>query len=104
MVPETPNPDDRLLPERHPQQDLFICDVADAVLKDVLQEMEHPFYSLSKKPVTNIREYHHQDRWIKITPSVEGLATIYDKDLLIYAISQLVSKMNKGEEAGPQAR
>ena len=52
MVPETPN--SNLLPVRHPQPDLFICDVADAILKDVTQQMEHPFYSLSKKPVTSV--------------------------------------------------
>jgi hypothetical protein len=39
---------DILLPDRHPQHDLFICDVADAVLKDMLAHMEHPFYALSK--------------------------------------------------------
>jgi hypothetical protein len=48
---------DPLVPERHPQYDLFICDVADAVLKDVMPHMEHPFYSLSKKPETTIRRY-----------------------------------------------
>ena len=56
-VPETPN--SNLLPVRHPQPDLFICDVADAILKDVTQQMEHSFYSLSnyslsKKPVTSV--------------------------------------------------
>ena len=107
MVPDTPN-DKHLLAEKHPQQDLFICDVADAVLKDVMQQMEHPFYSLSKKPVTTIREYRHGDHWIKITPSVQGLATIYDKDLLIYAISQLMAKLNQpgatSEDIGPRVR
>jgi hypothetical protein len=52
MDTETPNGLTRLLPDRHPQHDLFICDVADAALKDVMQQMEHPFYSLSKKPET----------------------------------------------------
>ena len=85
-VPETPNPN--LLPVRHPQPDLFICDVADAILKDVTQQMEHPFYSLSKKPVTSVNRYEHGEHWVEITPSVKGLATIYDKDILIFAISQ----------------
>ena len=102
MVPDTPK--DPPLADKHPQQDLFICDVADAVLKDVMQEMEHPFYSLSKKPVTRIREYRHGDHWLKITPSAQGLATIYDKDLLIYAISQLMAKFNQGEEIHPRVR
>lgn len=60
-VPETPN--SNLLPVRHPQPDLFICDVADAVLKDVTQQMEHPFYSLSKKPVTSVSRYEHGEHW-----------------------------------------
>ena len=103
MVPNTPK-EEALNADKHPQQDLFICDVADAVLKDVMQQMEHPFYSLSKKPVTTIREYRHGDRWLKVTPSVQGLATIYDKDLLIYAISQLMAKRNQGEEISPRVR
>ena len=103
MVPDTPN-NQHLIAEKHPQQDLFICDVADAILKDVMQQMEHPFYSLSKKPVTTIREYRNGDNWLKITPSVQGLATIYDKDLLIYAISQLMAKLNRGEEIHPRVR
>ena len=40
--------DEKLLPNLHPQGDLFICDVADAVLKDDMASMEHPFFSLSK--------------------------------------------------------
>lgn len=84
--------------------DLFVCDVADAVLKDIVQELEHPFYSLSKKPVTVVREYKNGDRWIRVTPSVKGLATIYDKDILIYAISQLMAKLNNGEKVSPRVR
>jgi len=95
MVSETPNP--ALLPERHPQHDLFICDVADAILKDVMPQMEHPFYSLSKKPETSIRRYEHNGQWLQVTPSVKGLATIYDKDVLIYCISQIMAKIKAGE-------
>jgi plasmid replication initiation protein len=102
MVPNPPKTP--LLADKHPQQDLFVCDVADAVLKDVMQQMEHPFYSLSKKPVTTIREYRHGEHWIRVTPSVQGLATIYDKDLLIYAISQLMARLNQGEEISPRVR
>jgi plasmid replication initiation protein len=78
--------------------------VADAILKDVMQEMEHPFYSLSKKPDITIQRYEHNGNWLEITPSVKGLATIYDKDLLIYAISQLIAKMNQGESVGKRVR
>ena len=102
MVPETPN--SNLLPVRHPQPDLFICDVADAILKDVTQQMEHPFYSLSKKPVTSVNRYEHGEHWLEITPSVKGLATIYDKDILIFAISQIMAKLNDGQPVSPRVR
>lgn len=114
MDTETPNlaPDAQdtrhllapLLPDRHPQHDLFICDVADAVLKDVMAHMEHPFYSLSKKPETTIRRYEHNGNWLEITPSVKGLATIYDKDILIYCISQIMAKLKNGEAVSQRVR
>ena len=88
---------DKLLPDLHPQGELFLCDVADAVLKDDMASMEHPFFSLSKNPDKRVRRYDHGDKWLEVTPSVKGLATIYDKDILIYCISQLVAKLNRGE-------
>lgn len=93
-----------LLPDRHLQHDLFVCDVADAVLKDDMASMEHPFYSLSKKPETTIRRYENGENWVEVVPSVKGLATIYDKDILIYCISQVIAKMNEGQGASPQIR
>ncbi len=104
MVTETPKNQPVLIADKYPQQDLFICDVADAVLKDLMPQMEHPFYALSKKPDTNIRRYEHNGNWIDITPSVKGLATIYDKDILIYCISQLMAKLNNGEKVSKRVR
>lgn len=104
MVCETPNTTLPLLPDRHPQHDLFICDVADAVLKDMMVLMEHPFYSLSKKPDMGVRRYDHNGNWVEIKPSYKGLATIYDKDILIYCISQIMHKIRKGETVSPRVR
>jgi len=104
MVTKTPNRDEQLLPAKYSEGDLFICDVADAVLKDIMPQMEHPFYSLSKKPETAIRRYEHNGNWLEIVPSVKGLATIYDKDILIYCISQLIDKMKRNEQVGPRIR
>jgi len=87
-----------LLPDRHPIQDFFICDVTDAIPKDDMGSMEHPIFSLSTKPDVSIREYEHKGVKIAILPSALGLATIHDKDILIYCISQLVAKMNTGAE------
>lgn len=104
MVPDTPNPLDLLLPDRHPQSDFFICDVADAVLKDLIPTMEHPFYALSKKPDPEIRRYEHGSHWLEVIPSVKGQATIYDKDILIYVVSQIMHKLNRGERVDRRLR
>lgn len=93
-----------LLPVRHPTQDLFICDILDAVPKDDMASMEHPVYSLSTKPDRAMRRYEHRGTVVEIVPSGIGLATIHDKDVLIYCISQLVAKMNRGEAIGRVVR
>jgi plasmid replication initiation protein len=86
-----------LLPQRHPNHDLFICDVLDAIPKDDMASMEHPIFSLATRADTKILRYEHRNVVVEIAPSVKGLATIYDKDILIYCISQLMAKKNAGE-------
>ncbi|NKC10850.1 MAG: hypothetical protein GKR94_01165 [Gammaproteobacteria bacterium] len=73
-----------LKPILHAQGDLFVCDITDVILKDDLALMEHPFYSLSKKPDREPRRYEHNGRWIEFRPSIKGLPTIYDKDLRLF--------------------
>lgn len=87
-----------LLPERHPNQELFICDFGEVMPKSDIASMEHPLFTLSTKPDTTIREYEHNGTHVTITPSVLGLATIHDKDILIYCISQLMAGINRGEK------
>lgn len=93
-----------LLPDRHPQHELFYCDVADAALKDMMPQLEHPFYSLSKKPETTVRRYEHNGNYLEIIPSVKGMATIYDKDILIYCISQIMHAIKNGEKVSKRVR
>src|SRR6202034_1062038 len=94
-LPSTRSP---LLPDRHPIQDFFICDVTDAIPKDDMGSMEHPSFSLSHNPDLSVREYDHKGVKVTIAPSVLGLATIHDKDVLIYSISHLVAKLNSGAQ------
>jgi Replication initiator protein A len=47
----------QLLPDRHPTRDFFIADILDWALKDDRHSMEHPMFSLAKKPDTRIRRY-----------------------------------------------
>jgi plasmid replication initiation protein len=87
-----------LLPERHPTGDFFICDIFDAAPKDDLGSMEHPIFSLSTRPDCRILSYAHNGVTVEVTPSVKGRATIHDKDILIYCISQLMAALNAGRE------
>jgi len=85
-----------LLPVRHPQGELFLCDVADAVLKDDMASMEHPFFALTTRPDRKVRRYENGENWLEVVPSVKGMATINDKDLLIFAASQLMAARKEG--------
>lgn len=85
-----------LLPDRHPQVDFFLCDIFDAIPKDDLATMEHPVFSLSTRPDRRILSYEHNGTQIEVTPSVKGLATIHDKDILIFCVSQLMAALNAG--------
>lgn len=93
-----------LLPDRHPQKDFFILDIADVVLKDDMASMEHPLFSLATKPDHRHLEYRGGGNRLKIIPSGVGLPTIFDKDILIFCISQLMHKKNRGEPIGSRVR
>lgn len=85
-----------LEPDRHPTADFFICDVFDASPKDDLGSMEHPIFSLSTRPDRRILSYSHNGTTIEVVPSVKGRATLHDKDIIIYCISQLMAAFNAG--------
>ncbi|MCF6319787.1 MAG: replication initiator protein A [Proteobacteria bacterium] len=89
-----------LLPLRHVQRDFFVCDIFDAVPKGDMASMAHPIFSLSTKPDTRIRRYETTsgESYIEITPSVKGLATVHDRDVLIYCISQIMAALNEGKQ------
>ena len=86
-----------LLPDRHPEPDFFICDIFDAAPKSDTASMEHPLFTLSTKPDHQTREYRNGDKYLRIGPSPLGLATVHDRDVLIYCISQCMARLNKGE-------
>ena len=87
-----------MYPVRH-LPTLFSIDISSISLKDVQQQMEFPFFSLSKNP--DLQPRHYEDRHgntLEITAHSSGLPTIYDKDFLIYAISQVMERLNRGEQ------
>ncbi|MAM40798.1 MAG: RepA [Erythrobacter sp.] len=93
-----------LLPDRHPQKDFFILDIADVVPKDDTASMEHPLFSLATKPDMRHLVYQNGENRLEIAPSGLGLPTIKDKDILIFCISQLMDMKNRGEKIGKHVR
>jgi plasmid replication initiation protein len=76
--------------------DFFVCDFFAASPKHDLASMEHPLFSLSTRPDRRILNYTHNDVAVTVTPSVRGRATIFDADILIFCISQLMAALNAG--------
>ena len=93
-----------LLPDRYPQKDFFVLDISDVVPKDDTASMEHPLFSLSTKRDMRHLEYSNGENSLTISPSGEGLPTIFDKDILIFCISQLMHRKNRGEKIGKHVR
>ncbi|HSA46608.1 MAG TPA: replication initiator protein A [Candidatus Competibacteraceae bacterium] len=65
--------------------------------KDDIASMEHPIFSLSTKPDMRVLHYENNGNTITIKPSNYGLATIHDKDILLYCASYLRAAMNEGK-------
>lgn len=87
-----------LLTDRHPKRDLFVCDIVDAVPKGDMSSMEYPVFSLATKPDMRHRRYEQGENFIVINPSRYGLATVHDRDVLIYCISQCMAALNEGRQ------
>ena len=79
-----------LRPKKYTEQEFFIADeMAITSFRDELASMEHPFFAL-KGGDTKVREYKNGNVTVTVRPAAEiGLATVFDKDIWIYAISKL---------------
>jgi hypothetical protein len=88
-----------LLTRKHPNKDFFVADIFDGTpLKDDTASMEHPFFTLSQKPDMRLLEYRNGATTVEVIPSILGLPTIMDKDVLIYCASLLMQEQNAGRE------
>jgi len=92
-----------LSPDQKKRADFFICDVFDSY-KDDSASMEHPVFSLSTKPDHRMLVYQSNGNTIKIKPSYTGLATIHDKDILLYLTSCLIKAKSNGEKISHRVR
>lgn len=90
---------EKLLPDRYSEGDFFVPDIFDNLaFKDDMASMEHPIFSLSTKP--EVRDLHYKNGAVEISiqPTLNGLPTIFDKDILLYCGSLIIDKINKGEQ------
>ena len=93
-----------LTPARY-RPGLFSVDVSSISIKDANQQLEHPIFTLSKKHDTEIRKYEDGNgNRLEVIPSASGRPTIWDKDLLIFAISHIMDRKKRGEEISPRIR
>lgn len=90
-------------PDRHAQRDFFVADLFDTSPKDDQVSMEHPLFALKAGDRT-VREYGRQGYRVTVKPGPDGCATIHDKDIWIYAISQLVAAADRGRDIGRTVR
>lgn len=94
---DVPPKGQRLAPLRHLQRDFFVADIVDASPKDDLASMEHPLFAL-KAGDRRVRTYERNGVTVTVKPGVDGCATIHDKDVWIYCISQLMEAINRNRE------
>ena len=78
------------------QVDLFLDQLVDAPIKDERALMEFPFFSLQKQPRRVPFIYDDGVVRIEVEPGSRGIATIWDKDILIYLASLLNDRIERG--------
>ncbi|HGJ5862592.1 replication initiator protein A (plasmid) [Arsenophonus nasoniae] len=88
-----------LRPQKHKQIEFFIADDIDIFsFRDEIASMEHPFFAL-KGGDTKVRKYKNGNITVTVRSSAEiGLATVFDKDIWIYAISKLQEAINNNSD------
>ncbi|WP_431860098.1 replication initiator protein A [Azospirillum sp.] len=78
------------------QVDLFLDTIVSAPLKDDRALMEFPFFSLQKHSRTEPIVYEDGAIKIRISAGEKGIATIWDKDILIYVASAINDRIERG--------
>ena len=86
------------------QTELFIKTLVSASLRGDRATMEFPFFALQKRPLLTPIIYQDGNVAIRISPGERGIATIWDKDVLIYLSSLINSKIERGEEVSRTVR
>jgi plasmid replication initiation protein len=89
------------------QRDLFWAFAGEVPLRDDREAMSLPFVSLAKGKRTAPIEWVSSDgnRWVRVTANIlHGMATIYDEDVLIWAVSQINAAVEARRAVSPVLR
>ncbi|MEK0085308.1 replication initiator protein A [Benzoatithermus flavus] len=78
------------------QVDLFLDSLINAPIKDDRALMEFPFFSLQKAPRMKPLVYDDGKIKVEVRPGDKGIATIWDKDVLIYLASIINDRLERG--------
>ncbi len=80
------------------QLDLFYADFSDIAIRALQDVMERPFFALDTKPRFEPIMYKTKGAEVTISGGKpHGIATIFDHDILMWIISQIVEEIDKGE-------
>jgi len=86
------------IPEEFRQLDFFTGDLIDIATRDKRETMNRPFFALSDKPRYEPMEYTSLETDIAVSGAKPyGIATIKDADILMWIISQMIEKRDRGK-------
>jgi plasmid replication initiation protein len=86
------------------QVDVVLDGLLDAPLKDERALMEFPFFALTKRPRMAPFVYDDGAVRVEVQPGHKGIATVWDKDVLIYCASVINDRIERGLEVQPRLR
>lgn len=89
------------MPDGTPQGELFRLDSPlTGEIRGERSLMAFPFFALSKNAWMKPLAYATGDVSIEVRPSARGVATIYDKEIVLYIASLMASKIDEGAAVG----
>jgi plasmid replication initiation protein len=86
-------------PKAVPQGELFLLDSPlQGEIRGERSLMAFPFFALAKNAWMKPLAYNTESVSIEVRPSASGVATIYDKEIVLYIASLMAAKIEAGEE------
>lgn len=83
--------------QRQLAMDFFVATLVDTTLRSDQVSMIHPLFSVSKKPKFDTVEWTKGNETAKLIPHQDhGRPTIFDRDILLFAMGQLAAAVNSG--------